>query len=196
MSDQPVDPGAALFDTSGRRIKDGVAPQAAGLPPALWAAIGPTEARRPAATAAEAETAAACFELHSGPNVIQIQLTVDLTTNDPYNVLEGSLGGGICTGPEDLPWQVTQGSFDGGFLTIVGQRGLVPPSSWLRPNWRAAAHTLLSSLASTEVQTPILACSASMGTSLRSGTTPFSRVGKLHRNFEAPVSNSLERPAG
>jgi hypothetical protein len=128
MDDQPVGPGAALFDTSGRRIKDGVVQHEAGLPAALRAAFDPAEAGLVPAAPAEAETATACFELHSGPSVIQIQVTADLLTNNPYNVLGGTLTGDICTGPgPGLPWQVTFGQF-GESLRIFGERAPVDPS--------------------------------------------------------------------
>ncbi len=66
MDDQPVGP---LFDTSGRRIKDGPAPQqAADVAAAVRAALDiPAEAGRPAAASAEPKiTGTACFELHPG----------------------------------------------------------------------------------------------------------------------------------
>jgi hypothetical protein len=123
MDDQPVGPGAAFFDTSGRRMQHGPAQHVAGVSAAVRAALGlPGEARAPASSAAE--TAMACFELHSGATVIQIQVEVDLnsrTHQSPFAILQGSLRGDICTDPVVEQWTVVEGYF-GDNLFIVAER--------------------------------------------------------------------------
>jgi hypothetical protein len=127
MDDRNVGP---LFDISGRRIKNGRAPQAAEVAAAVRAALDiPAEAGRPTAAPAQPTiTGTACFELHpghpaqifssepafelnSGPGVIHIQATVDLFTY-PYRILAVNLSGNICQLIE-TEWQVIEGNFGG-----------------------------------------------------------------------------------
>lgn len=118
-----VDPSAgsrtASFDTASRRIADCSPQQLATVPSEVWATSGlPAEARnavlgfpdQPAAAAPAAETATALFELHSGSTVIKIELEVDLTVNNPYGAVGGSVTGVPSTSPEFEPWAVTSGT--------------------------------------------------------------------------------------
>jgi hypothetical protein len=74
-------------------------------------------------------TATACFELHgagpeTAPAVFDIELTVNVNSY-PFAVLEGSIGGGICTVFGTF-WTVTSGSF-GTRLNIEAER--MPPAN-------------------------------------------------------------------
>jgi hypothetical protein len=126
-------PSEAYFDTSGKKIKEGPAPHAIGMPAALLAALGiPTEAPRHLKDFTASETATACLELHSGPTVINIQITADLTYHSqtsPYTILGASFGGDICTspGPGATQWQVNLGYIGRPWLFLFAQR--VPPGN-------------------------------------------------------------------
>lgn len=146
MSDQPVGP---FFDASGRRMKDGPAPQAADVTAAVRAALNlPAEAWRPAAPVAGSEiTGTACFELHVGPPlqvfssgpafepdsgsaVIQIQATVDLSwpLTYPFHMLAINVSGDIYQPPLGPGWHLIEGYFseqtsEGFPLSIQAQLG-------------------------------------------------------------------------
>jgi hypothetical protein len=103
----------AYFDRSGRKIKEGRLPRGTGVPASLRAALGiPTQPKRRAEAFTSLETASACLELHSGSTVINIQLTVDVTSiSDPpsYTILGVSFSGDICSGPLVTQWRVING---------------------------------------------------------------------------------------
>ena len=124
----------AYFDTSGKRVKEGVAPHAIGVPAALRAALRiPARPQAGITELTPPETATACLELHSGPAVINIQVNADVTSythDSPYRILEASFRGDICTGPEVTQWQVTDGYIGESFLLLAAER--VPPTNEAR----------------------------------------------------------------
>lgn len=121
MNDQPV--GTEVFDATGRRVKHSAVQPPVDVLSALRAVFGVPDARTAAAGFGSGGTAVACFELHSGTTVIDIQVVVDLIRGrQPYAVLSGSLHGDIFT-PLGTAWKVTNGSFDGQSLFFGGQLG-------------------------------------------------------------------------
>jgi hypothetical protein len=130
MNSSPNSPAEAYFDVSGKRIRKGVSPNAVGVPETLRKSLGlPPRAGPRVTPLTDSETATACLELHSGSSVINIQVTVDLTSygeNNPpsYSILEVFFSGDIYTGPEPLTWLVNQG-YMGGVLFIEAQQQAV-----------------------------------------------------------------------
>jgi len=123
---RPDTASAAYFDTSGRRVRQGVAPHAIGVPATLRAALRiPAQPQAGVRELTLPETATACLELHSGPAVINIQVTADVTSythDSPYTILEASFSGDICTGPEATQWQVTDGYIGETFMLLAAER--------------------------------------------------------------------------
>jgi hypothetical protein len=142
MNGQPA--GTEVFDATGRRLKDSAAQPAVDALSALRAAFGVPDARTAAAGFGSGGTAVACFELHSGATVIEIQVVVDLIRGLlPYVVLDGSLRGDIFT-PPGTAWRVTAGSFDGLSLFFVGELGPleIDPGTTDAPNLTNGASSI------------------------------------------------------
>jgi hypothetical protein len=121
MSGHPT--AIELFDATGRRLKDSAAKPTVDALSALRAAFGVPDARTAAAGFGSGGTAVACFELHSGVTVIEIQVVIDLIRGPlPYVVLDGSLRGDIFT-PPGTAWRMTAGSLDASSLFFAGELG-------------------------------------------------------------------------
>jgi hypothetical protein len=128
MSDQSVSAGATVFDTAGRGMEADLGPElkldeirrALSIPGQLRGRRGiPDEVRstlqRLAAAGIVQEpviqrgTATACFEMHIGLFVVDIQVAVDLSTIFPYTILGGQLT--FPGAVEVNQWRVTGGFF-------------------------------------------------------------------------------------
>lgn len=134
MSGRPTGPTA--FDSSGKTLSEGIEQGAAAMLRAFQASLGLLGAPgEPAGVPAQPDTSLACLELHSGSVVIEIQVLVALRGVAAHDlpILEGSLGGDICSAP-GTTWRVTGGTspdipsykrsrFEDELLYIYAERG-------------------------------------------------------------------------
>jgi len=104
-------------------------PGSPGQSKALRAARDLQRLLRPAPRASAADqpnetpTASACFELHSGSDIVNIDLTVSLYPPTPFQVTGGRLTGDLPGSPV-TPWEVIEGSFDGTSLYVLASPAL------------------------------------------------------------------------